>query len=104
MAACQDTNSKLTVYFTVNMAFVNYLDKFPNLTEPLEFPIIRKITTFDQTLPISLNSSKFDPTLLTASSNLREFINSYTNNKETFYLQERHEVKLNTNKNFFSEN
>ena len=32
LAACQDTNSKLTMYFTVNTAFVNYLDKFPNLT------------------------------------------------------------------------
>ena len=32
LAACQDTNSKLTVYFTVNTAFVNYLHKFPNLT------------------------------------------------------------------------
>ena len=33
LAACQDTNSKLTMYFMVNTAFVNYLDKFPNLTE-----------------------------------------------------------------------
>ena len=33
LAACHDTNSKLTMYFTVNTAFVNYLDKFPNLTE-----------------------------------------------------------------------
>ena len=82
--ACQDTNSKLTMYFTVNTAFVNYLDKFPNLTESLEFPILRNKTTFEQTLPISLNVSKFDPTLLTASSNLKEFINSYTNNKEFF--------------------
>ena len=32
LAACQDTNSELVMYFTVNMAFVNYLDKFPNLT------------------------------------------------------------------------
>ena len=31
LAACQDTNSKLTMYFTVNTAFVNYLDKCPNL-------------------------------------------------------------------------
>ena len=82
LAACQDTNSKLTMYFTVNTAFDNYLDKFPNLTESLKFPIIRKKTTFEQTLPISLNISKFDPTLLTASSDLKEFINSYTNHKE----------------------
>ena len=32
LAACQDTNSELVMYFTVNTAFVNYLDKCPNLT------------------------------------------------------------------------
>ena len=31
-APCQDRNSKLVMYFTVNTAFVNYLDKFPNFT------------------------------------------------------------------------
>ena len=79
LAACQDTNSKLTMYFTVNTAFVNYLDKFPSLTESLDYLIIRNKTTFKQTLPISLNISKFDLTLLTASSDLKEFINGYTN-------------------------
>ena len=84
LAACQNTNSKLTMYFTVNTAFVNYLDEFPNLTGSPELPIIRNKTTFEQTLPISLNISKFNPTLLTASSDLKEFINSYTNCKEIF--------------------
>ena len=42
LATSQDTNSKLVLYFTVNTAFVNYLDKFP-----LEFPIIRNKTTFE---------------------------------------------------------
>ena len=74
LAACQDTTSKLTVYFTVNTAFVNYLDKFFNLTESLELPIIKNKTTFEQILPISLNISKFAPTLLTVSSDLKEFI------------------------------
>ena len=32
LAECQETNSKSTMYFTVNTAFANYLDKFPNLT------------------------------------------------------------------------
>ena len=36
-AACENANSDLTMYFTVNTAFVNYLDEFPNLTESLEF-------------------------------------------------------------------
>ena len=52
-----------------------------------------------------MNISKFDPTLLIATSNLKVFINSYTNNKETFDLQERHDnTELNTNKNFFLDN
>ena len=44
---------------------------------------------------------------MTASSDFIEFICRYTNNKEIFNLQERHdtmELELNTNKNFFSEN
>ena len=44
LAACQDKNSKLTMYFTVNTAFVNYLDKFPNLTESVEVPVKRNET------------------------------------------------------------
>ena len=60
---------------------------------------------FEQTLPISLNISKFDPTSLTASTDLTDFINSYTNHKEIFDLQENHDnMELNTNKHFFSDN
>ena len=52
-----------------------------------------------------MNISKFDQTLLTASSDLKEFINRYTNYKEFFDLQERHDnMELNANKNFFSDN
>ena len=103
LAACENANSKLSMYFTVNTAFVNYLDKFPNLTESIEFLVIKNKTTFEQTLPISLNISKFDQMLLTAPSNVKEFINSYTNHKENFDLQERHDnMELNTNKKFFS--
>ena len=35
LAACDNRNYKLTMYFTVNTAFANYLDMFPNLTESL---------------------------------------------------------------------
>ena len=38
LATCENANSKLTMYFTVNTAFVNYLDNFPNLTEFLWVP------------------------------------------------------------------
>ena len=82
----------------VNTAFVNYLIMFPNLTESLEFPVIINRTTFKQSLPTSLNISRFDKMLPTASTDLKEFINSYTNYREIFDLQERHDsMKLNTN-------
>ena len=52
-----------------------------------------------------MHISKIDTTLLTASSDLKEFINSYTNYKEIFDLQERHDnMELNTNKTLFSDN
>ena len=74
------------------------------MTESLKFLVVKARTTFEQTLPISLNISKFNPTLLVASSNLKEFIHSYTNHQEIFDLQERHDnTELNTNKNFFSD-
>ena len=34
LAACHGINSKLIMSFTVNTAFINYLDHFPNLTVP----------------------------------------------------------------------
>ena len=86
MAACQGIKSKLVMYFTVNTAFINYLDQFPNLTESIEFLIIKNKTTFEQTLPISLNVSKFHSTLLTASGDLKDFIHQYTYDKNKFLI------------------
>ena len=52
-----------------------------------------------------MNITSFDKKLLHAPTNLKDFINSYTKNKEIFDLQERHETTiLNTNKNFFFNN
>ena len=42
LAACQETQSKLIMYFTVNTAFISY---FHNLTESLKFPILLNQTT-----------------------------------------------------------
>ena len=41
VAACHDSNSKLVMYFTVNTAFINYLDQINNLTDSLIVPILK---------------------------------------------------------------
>ena len=106
LVASHDTNSKLFVYFVVNTAFVNYLDQIDNLTETINVPILNNKTTFEQTLPISLNASNFDTELLIAPKTLKDFIYHYNHKKEIFDLNERHDSmdKNVPTKNFFSSN
>ena len=104
LAACDNRDSKLTMYFKINTAFANYLEMFPNLTDPLQIPLIKNRTMYEQILPITLNVSEFDRSLLHVSTNLKDFMNEYTNRKEIFDLQERHESTSNTKKKFFSNN
>ena len=91
------------MYFTINMAFANYLDMSPNVTE--SFLLIRDITTHKQPLPINLSIPDFDTSLLHASTNLKNFVQCYAHSKEIFDLKERHVSKiLNSSKTFFSNN
>ena len=91
LAACHDTNTKLIMYFTVNMAFTNCIDQ-SNLMEELEVPILTDKTTSEITLPVFLNKSMFDDTLLTAPLTLKEYIAQYKHEKEIFDLKERHDI------------
>ena len=45
LAACNSKHTKLTKYFTINLAFTNYLDILPNLTE--QSPIDRGRTNYE---------------------------------------------------------
>ena len=105
LAVCHDANLKLFMYFTVNTAFVN-LDQIDNLTEFHKFPILKNMTTFEQTLPFFLNISKFDASLLTAPKTLKDFIHKSNHKKNIFYLEESYANtdKNLPNKNFFSNN
>ena len=91
LAACNNKLTKLTMYFTINLAFSNYLELIPNMTDQL--PINRGKTDFEQPLPIYLNNLHFDNSLSDRPGKLKEFIQNYmqsTNNKEIFDLQKRH--------------
>ena len=105
LAACHESNSKLIMYFTVNNAFTNYLNKF-NLTEELEIPVFTNKSTLEITLLVFLNKTKFDESLLLALLTLKEYITQYKQDKEIFDLKERHDIdkleKEFANKNFFN--
>ena len=90
LAACDNRDSKLTMYFTSNMAFVNNLEMLPNLTDCLSLLLIMNRTMYEQILPVSLSIPDFYKTLLHVSTNLKDFINRYIKSKENFDLQERH--------------
>ena len=105
LAACHDSYSKLIMYFTVNNAFTNYWNEF-NLREELEIPVFTSKSTSEITLPVFLNKSKFDESLLSAPLKLKEYITQYKQDKEIFDLRERHDIdnleKEFMNKNFFN--
>ena len=98
VATCHDADSKLVMYFTVNTAFVNYLDSLDNLTDSLKFPILLNRTTYKQTLPISLKSFDFNSELLKAPKTLKDFVYQFWHKNGIFDLQERHDLEL-PNKN-----
>ena len=79
------------MYFTVNIAFTNYINEF-HLIEELETPILTNKTILEYTLPVFLNKSMFDDTLLSVPLTLKEYINQYKHDTEIFYLKERHDV------------
>ena len=72
LAMCDNKLIKLTMYFTINLAFSNYLELIPNMTDQL--PINRVKTDFEQHLPIYLNNSHFDNSLSNRPSKLKEFV------------------------------
>ena len=79
------------MYFTINLAFTNYLDLMLNLTEQLT--LSRDKTNYEQPLPVYLNISCFDNSLSHRPGKLKDFVHNYiqsTNNKEIFELQRRH--------------
>ena len=91
------------MYFTINLAFTNYLDVLPNLTESLT--LIRDRTHYEQPLPIYLNIPHYVNSLTNRPSKLKEFLDNYiqcTNDKEIFDLQKRHTTHtLSPHKNLF---
>ena len=69
LAACEGpvTKTDLEMYFTVNLAFVNYFD---DMIEELRSQILQNWTTQEQILPISLETFEINPNLINAPKTL----------------------------------
>ena len=104
IAACDNKVTKLIMYFTINLAFTNYVDRLPNLTDSL--PIIKDRMRYEQPLPLNLSIPHFDNSLRHIPNKLKDFMNGYIiNDKEIFDSQQRHAIEsitFTSNKNFFS--
>ena len=75
LAACNKKHTKLTMYFTINLAFTNYLDLMPNLMDQLT--LNRDKINYEQPLPVYLNISHFDNSLSHRLGKLKDFVHNY---------------------------
>ena len=71
IAACPGKQSALTMYFTVNTAFMHYFD---SLTNNLETHILQNWTMHEQILSLSLQTFDLDSKLLEAPMTLKDFV------------------------------
>ena len=76
LAACEgpDAKTDLEMHFTVNLAFMNYLD---DILESFGKQISLNWTTQEQILPISLETFEINPNLINAPKTLQELAVQY---------------------------
>ena len=92
LAACKnfETKTDLVMYFTVNLAFVNYLK---DAVESLPSSVSTNWTTQGQILPIAIEDFEFNPKLLTAPMNMKDFLAQYKYRKEITEKQNKKEIE-----------
>ena len=91
LAACgeQENESEspaLEMYFTVNLAFANYLDQ---LDETIDVPIERNWMHQMHLLPISIEPFQMNQNLLQAPRTLKEYITQYWENRKSLNIKEK---------------
>ena len=74
------------MYFTVNVAFANYLDQ---LEETIDVPIERNWMHQMHILPISIEPFQMNQNLLQAPKTLKEYINQYQENRKCINVKEK---------------
>ena len=99
LAACgEHEKPDLEMYFTVNLAFVDYLEE---LNETITMPINRNWTSVKQSIHISLDLFQLNSKLMHAPIMLRDFIKQCQENRITFTKWENPMSKSSTFINSF---
>ena len=98
IATCPGKRSDLTMYFTVNTAFMHYFD---SLTNNLDTHILQNWTMHEQVLLISLQTFDFDSKLLEAPKTLKDFVHQYQQKKPVL---DKRENTDNSKHTFFDNN
>ena len=90
MAACPGKQSALTMYYTVNTAFMHYFD---SLTDDLEIHISQNWITQEQVFPISLQTFEFDSKLLKVPKTLKDLVYQYKQKGQILNKRENNNSK-----------
>ena len=92
LAACENSEAKkdLEMYFTVNLAFVNYFD---DAIEDLGISILKNWTTQEQILPISVEPFEISLHLLNAPKTLKDLLNQYKNKQKKLEVKGQKEIE-----------
>ena len=94
LVACEEHEKpNLEMYFTVNLAFIDYLEQ---LNETITTPINRNWTNAKQPIPISLDSFQVSSKLMHAPIMLKDFMEQYQDNRITVTEQETAKSRFRT--------
>ena len=102
IVACPGKQTALTMYYTVNTAFMHYFDSLKEDLEitDLDAHISQNWTTWEQVIPISLQTLETDSKLLKAPEMLKELIQQYKQKRQA--LNKVNKNKNDTKRSFFN--
>ena len=97
LAACKgsETKTDLEMYFTINLAFVNYFD---DIIEELGIPVSQNWITQEQILPLSIETFEISPSSLHAPKTLQDLASQYQNKRK---ILDKKDQELDNNKGKF---
>ena len=93
ISTCPGKQSDMTIYYTVNTAFMPYLDTFKGNLELPSLEVNQNWTTQKQVLPISLQATSFDEKLLKAPGTLKGLVQQYRQKSQMLDKSQQNKTK-----------